>query len=326
MDTVTLFPEQASTFAADVDALFTFTVAVSVLVSVLIAGLIVRYAIRYRRRPDAPPPPRIIGSTPLEITWTLATLAVFLMIFAWGAIVYFRMIQPPENALPIYVVGKQWMWKIQHPGGQREINELHVPVGQPVKLLLTSEDVIHSFSVPAFRMKRDVLPGRYVVAWFEANRPGTFRLYCNQFCGTDHSRMVGQVVAMEPTDYQSWLESRAEGSLALEGRKHFLKLQCVSCHGVAPDERPRAPILENLFGRTVALRDGRSIVADEMYIRESILDPRAKIAAGWEPIMPTFRGQITEEDLIPLVVYVKSLRPGQTPLRTEEAPPPNVKR
>lgn len=321
-ETIPLFPEQASTVAPEVDALFLMILAISAVVSLLIAGTIVVFAVRYRRRADGPMPPRILGSNLLEFLWSAGPLVIFLVMFVWGAKIYFGMAQPPDDSLVVYVVGKQWMWKLQHPGGQREINELHVPVGRPVKLLLTSEDVIHSFSIPSYRMKVDVLPGRYVTAWFQASRTGRYRLYCNQFCGTNHSGMVGTVIAMEPTAYQEWLESRAEGSLALEGRKLFLKLQCVSCHGAGPESRPRAPILEDLIGRRVTLRDGGPITADETYIRESIVNPRAKIVAGWEPIMPTFRGQVGEDELIALVAYIKSLGPGQTPLRTEHAAPP----
>jgi cytochrome c oxidase subunit 2 len=261
-----------------------------------------------------------MGSVWLETSWSVIPFLIFLFMFAWGAEVYFSLNKPPADALEIYVVGKQWMWKVQHPEGQREINELHVPQGKAVKLTLTSEDVIHDFSVPAFRTKIDVLPGRYVHTWFQATRTGKFHLFCAQYCGTNHAGMIGWIEVMEPAEYASWLNSHAEGSLALEGRKLFLKLQCVSCHSA--DAHARAPVLENLFSSTVHLRDGSTVIADEGYIRESILKPRAKIVAGWEPIMPTFQGQVDEEDLIKLIAYIKSLRPGKTPVRTEDASPP----
>jgi len=315
-----LFPDQASIQAEKVDALFFFLVAVTGAVAVLVTVLIIYFAVRYRRRPNVPSPPRILGSVWLETVWSVVPFLIFLVMFAWGAQVYFVLTRPPEDALEVYVVGKQWMWKIQHPEGHREINKLHVHVGKPIKLTLTSEDVIHDFSVPAFRTKIDVLPGRYVHTWFRATKPGRYHLFCAQYCGTNHAGMTGSVVVMEPAEYEQWLNSRAEGSLALEGRKLFLKLQCVSCHSA--DSRARAPVLENLFGRPVHLRDGRTVTADEGYIRESILKPQAKVVAGWEPIMPTFEGQVDEEDLIKLIEYVKSLRPGQTPVRTEEAAPP----
>jgi len=317
---IPLFPEQASTHAEKVDALFFFLVGVTGAVAVLVTVLVIYFAVHYRRRADGEPPPRILGSIWLETIWSVVPFLIFLIMFAWGAQVYFALSRPPEDALEVYVVGKQWMWKVQHPEGHREINALHVPLGKPIKLTLTSEDVIHDFAVPAFRIKIDVLPGRYVHTWFQATKTGTFHLFCDQYCGTNHAGMTGEVVVMEPAEYEAWLNSHAEGSLALEGRKLFLKLQCVSCHSA--DSRARAPVLENLFGRTVHLRDGRAVAADEGYIRESILKPEAKVVAGWEPIMPTFQGQVDEEDLIKLIEYIKSLRPGQTPVRTEEATPP----
>jgi len=212
------------------------------------------------------------------------------------------------------------MWKVQHPDGQREINQLHIPVGRPVKLTLTSEDVIHDFFVPAFRTKIDVIPGRYVQTWFHPNKVGEYHLFCSQYCGTSHSQMVGKVFVMERDEYREWLDRYAEGSLALEGRKLFLKLQCITCHSA--DAEARAPVLEGLYGKTVPLRNGRTVLADDGYLRESILYPEAKVVQGWEPIMPTFKGQADEEDLIKLLSYIKSLRPGQTPVRNEEFLPP----
>jgi cytochrome c oxidase subunit 2 len=211
------------------------------------------------------------------------------------------------------------MWKLQHPEGQREINELHIPVGRPVKLIMTSEDVIHSFAVPDFRTKQDVLPGRYTFTWFQAVRPGRFRLYCAEYCGTDHSKMVGWIVAQDPAEYQTWLSSRADRSLALRGRQRFLQFQCIGCH--SGDSLAKGPNLEAIFGRQVALEGGRSALADENYLRESILNPRAKIVAGFQPIMPTYQG-IKEEELLELLAFIKALKPGETPPRNEESNPP----
>jgi cytochrome c oxidase subunit 2 len=318
---VALFPEQASTTAVYVDYLLYFLVTVCGSVGLLVAMLLIYFAVRYRRRPaEVEPPPATESSLLLEWFWTLTPLGVFMVMFVWGATVYFGAYRAPDDATPIYVVAKQWMWKFQHPEGQREINELHVPAGRPFKLLLTSEDVIHSFFVPDFRIHLDVLPERYTSVWFQATKPGSYHLFCSQYCGTNHAGMVGRVIVMEPADYQNWLQLHAEGSLALEGRKVFLKYRCISCHSA--DENARAPVLEELYGKPVHLRDGRTVIADEDYIRESIYHPGAKIVAGYEDIMPTFRGQVSEEEVIQLIAFVKSLGRGQTPRRVEQYPPP----
>jgi cytochrome c oxidase subunit II len=320
---VPLFPDQASISAERVDALFFFMVAVSTFFSVLIAGLVFYFAIKYRRRCADERPARMEGSMSLEVFWSVVPLVISMVMFVWGASVYFHLARPPGDAMEVYVVGKQWMWKIQHPDGQREINELHVPVGVPVKLTLTSEDVIHDFFVPAFRTKVDVLPGRYVNTWFQATQTGRFHLFCAQYCGTNHSGMIGSVVVQEPARYQEWLTSHAEGSLALEGRKLFLKYQCATCH--TANARARAPVLEGVFGQTVHLRDKRTVLADETYLRESILKPDAKVVAGFDPIMPPFQGQIDEEEMIKLIAFIKALKPGETPPRIETAEPPVAK-
>jgi cytochrome c oxidase subunit 2 len=320
---VPLFPDQASTSAQRVDALYFFLLGVSGFFSLLIAGLIIYFAVKYRRRSPDQKTARITGSLGLETFWTVVPFVIAMVIFVWGASLYFHLARPPDNAMEVYVVGKQWMWKIQHPGGQREINELHIPLGQPVMLTLTSEDVIHDFFVPAFRTKVDVLPGRYVHTWFQATKTGQYHLFCSQYCGTNHSGMIGWVVVQEPAEYQAWLDHHAEGSLALEGRKLFLKYQCVSCHSA--DARARAPVLEGLFRQQVHLEDGRTVIADENYLRESILKPDAKIVAGYQPIMPTFQGQIDEEEMIRLIAFLKTLQPGQTPPRIEDAEPPAAK-
>ncbi|MFL5338543.1 MAG: cytochrome c oxidase subunit II [Gemmataceae bacterium] len=285
--------------------------------------LLIYFAIRFRRRSDDFVPKPTHGGTLLEVAWLAGPLAIALFIFVWASSVYVKMVRPPDDAMEVYVVGKQWMWKIQHAGGQREINTLHVPRGRPVRLIMTSEDVIHSFYVPAFRIKQDVLPGRYTTIWFEATRADTLRLYCAEYCGTGHSIMVGQVIVQEPDEFQRWLSGQAEGSMALEGRKLFQKLQCVTCHSA--DSGARAPVLEDLYRRRVPLQGGGSAVADEDYIRESILKPEAKIVDGFRPIMPTYQGQVSEDELLQLIAFIKALKPGQTPPRVEESAPPEVK-
>jgi len=302
-----LFPERASTMAGRVDALYFFLIGLSTFFSLLIAGLIVFYAVKYRRRKADEIGADIHGSLILEIAWSGIPLVITMVIFVWGASVFFAMARPPDEALNIYAVGKQWMWKFQHLDGQREINELHVPVGRAVKMIMTSEDVIHDFFVPAFRVKADVLPGRYTTVWFEPTKPGRYHLFCAEYCGTKHSGMIGQVVVMEPSEYQTWLSGGApEGSLASTGAKLFADLACNTCH--RPDAQGRGPVLEGLFGKTVALQSGETITVDEAYVRESILTPVAKITAGFQPIMPTFQGLVTEEQLLALVEYVKSLK------------------
>jgi cytochrome c oxidase subunit 2 len=317
---VPLFPEQASTSAARVDDLFFFLCAVTGAMALLVTVLIVGFAVKYRRRGPDDRTPRILGSQRLEWFWTIAPFFVFLVMFAWGAVVFTEVAWVPADATEVFVVGKQWMWKIQHPGGQREINELHVPVGRATRLTLTSEDVIHDFGMPEFRIKIDVIPGRYVSTWFRPTKVGRFHLFCNQYCGTSHAEMVGSIVVQERDDFDRWVGRRPDGSLAAQGRQLFLKLQCITCHSA--DSEARAPVLEGLYGSRVHLRDGGSVVADDGYIRESIYEPRAKVVQGWEPIMPTFKGQVDEEEVIRLTAFIKSLGPGDTPKRNEDFPPP----
>ncbi len=301
-----VFPEEASTFAGRVDGLYLFLCLLSTVMTVLIVSVLIYFAIRYRRRsPDEVPDP-VTGGDTLELAWTIAPLIVFLGIFVWGASLFFTMSRPPPDAMEIYVTGKQWMWKFQHLHGQREINELHVPVGRPVKLIMSSEDVIHSFFVPAFRTKMDVLPGRYTSLWFEATKAGSYHLFCTEYCGTKHSGMIGKVVVLEPAQYQAWLSGgAAEGSLAGQGQRLFQALACHTCHRA--DAQARGPALEGMFGKAVKLRDGSEVKVDEVYLRESILNPNAKVVAGFEPIMPTYEGQISEEGLVQLIAYMKSL-------------------
>jgi cytochrome c oxidase subunit 2 len=317
-----LFPVQASRFAAEVDALYFFLTAVSGFFSLLIAALVIVFAIRYRRRHPNEVGAPITGSLQLELLWTVIPLGITMVMFLWGAYVFFELNRPPQASMEIYVVGKQWMWKVQHMDGQREINELHIPIGRPVKLVMGTEDVIHSFYVPAFRTKFDVVPGKLTTMWFEATKRGRYHLFCAEYCGTKHSAMTGWIVAMEPSEFQAWLGGGgAEGSLASRGEKLFQDLACHTCHRA--DSPGRGPILEGLFGRTVQLQDGRTIVADENYLRESIVNPQAKIAAGFQPLMPTFQGLISEEGLLQLIAYIKAIgpRPPAAPAQPAASPP-----
>ena len=318
-----LFPPQASTLAARVDALYFFLLAISAFFSTLIATLVVVFAVRFRRRSAGEMPRPIHGSLILELTWTIIPLLIVVVVFVWSADVFVASRRVPPGAMEVYVVGKRWMWKTQHMTGQREINELHVPTGAPVKLTMTSEDVIHSFFIPAFRLKQDAVPGRYTTAWFEATSPGTYHLFCAEYCGTKHSQMIGSVVVMEPAAFQTWLAGGASGSPAEEGQKLFQSLACITCHRA--DSQGRGPRLEGLFGRTVRLSGGATVVADADYIRESILNPTAKVVDGYQPIMPTFQGLVTEEQLLQLIAYVRSLgeaKPAAAPAGAAAAPGP----
>jgi cytochrome c oxidase subunit 2 len=316
-----LFPHQASTQAGQVDALYFFMVAVTAFFSLLIATLIVFSAVKFRRRSPDEVGAAIHGSLALELLWTIIPLFIVLGMFGWGAKVFFDLTRAPAGAMEVFVVGKQWMWKVQHMGGQREINQLHVPVGRPVKLIMGSEDVLHSYYIPAFRVKADVIPGRYNTLWFEASRPGTYHLFCAEYCGTRHSGMIGSVIAMEPAEFQQWLGGGpATASPVDAGAKLFTDLACISCHSGASGAR--GPSLANVFGHEVALQDGSKVLADEAYIRESIVNPQAKIVAGFQPAMPTFQGLVTEEQLLQLIAYVRSLStPGGAPPSAPAQPP-----
>jgi len=301
-----LFPERASTMASRVDALYFFLLGVSAFFAVLIATLIVVFAIRYRRREGYVQEPAPEGALALEVTWTAIPLGLVMVMFVWGAGIYVAMQRPPDDALQAFVVGRRWMWKVQHIDGRREIDQIHVPVGRSVKLIMTSEDVIHSFFVPAFRVKQDAVPGRYTTLWFQATKPGTYHLFCAEYCGTQHSRMIGQVIALEPADYEAWLAgSSGTQSMAQAGGAMFEQLGCASCH--RDDSQARGPALGGLAGRPVQLQGGTVVVADDAYLRESILNPQAKIVAGYQPIMPTFQGLVSEEGLLQLMAYIKSL-------------------
>jgi cytochrome c oxidase subunit 2 len=300
-----LFPEAASTAAGAVDGLFLFMVAMSTVISLAVAALILFFAIKYRRGSLAPRAQAPTNERN-EIIWMVASLPVLMFIFAWGARVGFLLLRQPQHGLPITVVAKQWMWKFQHADGRREIDTLHVPVGEPVRLTMISQDVIHSFYVPAFRVKQDVLPGRYASLWFNATTPGEYRLYCAEYCGTNHSRMVGKIIAQTPADFANWKSGRTgDEPPHVSGEKLFERLQCVSCRRAG--EGQRGPPLEGIYNRSVALQGGGMVVADDSYLRESILRPATKVVAGFQPVMPTYEGQISEEDILHLLAYIRSL-------------------
>lgn len=306
MGNLPLFPVQASTVAPQVDLIFLGLVGLSSFFSLIVVILIIYFGVRYRRGRlvDRSNPPTT--SMKIELSWIFGLLVLGMGAFGSAAVVYFNQSRPPENSLEIYVVGRMWMWQFQHPDGPREIDELHVPLGQPVRLIMTSQDVIHSLYVPAFRTKYDVIPGRYTSLWFEATRPGVYHLFCAEYCGTDHSGMRGQVVVMEPHEYQRWLtENQTGASLPEHGAVLFAQLGCDSCHD--PGEGQRAPELAGRFGQSVSLASGGMVTFDENYIMESILRPGAAIATGYDPIMPTYQGQINETEIAQLVSYIKSL-------------------
>lgn len=301
-----LIPERASTLAGWVDGVLLYETILLVFFTALIGFLVFFFAIRYRRgaRVDRSNP--VSHNTPLEVFWISVPLVIVLGLFFFGAYVFNRMYQYPKDATEIYVLGRQWMWEMNYPDGQREINALHVPLGKPVRLTMTSVDVIHDVYIPAFRIKQDVVPGRYSTLWFEATKPGTYRLFCAEYCGTLHSSMIGKVVVMEPSAYQEWLASGSvKESMVVEGAKLFTRYGCNGCHGV--NATIRAPLLDGVYGSAVPLASGAVVKADERYIRDSILLPRSEVVAGYEPVMPTFEGHIEEGDLLKLISYIKSI-------------------
>lgn len=304
-----LYPDAASSFAGEVNGFFICMVILCGAIATGIATVLIYSAIRYHRKSENELGSQKRYNIPAEATWTIVPFILFMGMFAWGADMFFHIERPPDDAIGMYVVGKQWMWKVQHPEGQREINELHIPVGKPVKLTMTSEDVIHSFFVPAFRTKQDVLPGRYTMTWFEATKPGKYHLFCAQYCGTKHSGMIGWVYAMSPRDYQNWLtEGAPEGSLASTGEKYFHQFGCANCHHFG--SQGRCPDLRNLYMRPVLLNTGKTIIADDSYIREKLHDPDAQVPWGFSAgVMPNFTGVVSEEQILALVSYIKALGP-----------------
>lgn len=294
----------ASTLAERVDTLFFTLTGLDALMVLVLSGLIIGFAVYYRRSVRVN---RVtdIPETKTEIIWSLGLLTIFLGIFVWAAHLYVEEARPPKNALETHAIGKQWMWKFQHRNGQREINELHVPLGVPVKVVLATQDVIHSFFVPAFRVKQDVVPGRYRTVWFTPSRIGRYHLFCAEYCGLDHSRMRGQVIVMEPAEYETWLAGGGVEPLPAQGEKLFSSLGCIVCHGAG--SKVAAPSLAGIFGKPVSLKDGQTVIADETYIRDSILTPEKQVVAGYEPIIPSFAGRVTDSDLTRLIAYIKSL-------------------
>src|SRR5579862_5735905 len=300
-----LFPPEASGIAPYTDALYFFLVLISLVGLAIVALLIGLFSVLYRkeRNPEAT---QIEGSTLLEATWTIIPLALFMVTFVWGALLYFRIYNPPTNAMKIYVVGKQWMWKAEHPGGQHEINALHVPINRPVQLTMISQDVFHSFSIPAFRVKREVIPGRYTTVWFTATQTGTYHIFCTQYCGTLHSQMIGEVVAMTPDEYEHWTAGSTSGaSLSQNGERLFASLGCGSCHSGTADSH--GPSLAQVYGSKLQMANGSFVTVDDAFLRDTILNPTMHQVAGYAPIMPTYQGQISEEGLIDLVEYIKRL-------------------
>jgi cytochrome c oxidase subunit II len=317
-----LFPAEASTIAPYADSLYFFLILISLVGMVIVIMLVAGFSIRYRAEKN-PVATHIEGSTLLEATWTIIPLALFMVTFVWGALLYFRIYNPPTNAMNIYIVGKQWMWKAEHAGGQHEIDSLHVPIGRPVQLTMISQDVFHSFSIPAFRVKREVVPGRYSTVWFEATTPGTYHIFCTQYCGTLHSQMIGWVTAMRPEDYQAWTAGSTSGaSLAQNGERLYASLGCNSCHSGQADAR--GPNLAAVYGAKLQLTNGSYVTVDDAFLRDTILNPSMHAIAGYAPIMPTYQGQLSEEGLIDLVEYIKKLNSNyriQQTLNTTEVQP-----
>lgn len=325
---IKLFPDQASTAATQVDALFLFMLGISALMVILIGGTITLFVVKYRRRSENEVPVQIEGSNRLEFAWTIIPFGMFMVFFVWGAGIYLNNAQPPPNSEQVFVVAKQWMWKFEHEGGQQEINELHIPVGRPVKLVMTSQDVIHSFFVPDFRIKQDVLPDRYTTVWFQASKVGTYHLFCSQYCGLEHAEMTGSVIVLDPAAYQQWLGGGATSnqSPAAQGQALFQQFGCAGCHD--PSGHGPGPALTGVFGSTVRLQGGGTVLADEAYLRESILDPTAKIVEGFAPIMPSYSGKLTEQQMLALIAYIRSIStPAQTGpgASTPGAPTPTVR-
>ena len=308
---IPIFPDQASTFAKDVDALYFFIFAVSAFFALVVAVAVIYFGVRYHKTHDGEIGARIEGNLPLELLWSVIPTIIAMVMFGWGASVFYHLRRPPAEAMQIYAVGKQWMWKFQHLEGQREINELHIPAGRPIKITVGSEDVLHSLYFPAFRTKIDAIPGRYMEMWFEAQTPGTYHIFCTEYCGTNHAGMIGSVTVLEPSQYQAWLQGGGmEGTLAQRGARLFNDLACSTCH--LDTGQGRGPSLKDIVGKTETLQDGSSVIVDEGYLRESILNSQAKIVKGFQPLMPTFQGLISEENLVALIEHVKSMSPNAT--------------
>src|SRR5271163_3512592 len=317
-----LFPPEASAISPQMDAFYFFLWAISAVGLIAVGILVFGFSIMYRQEKN-PVATQIEGSTLLEATWTIIPLALFMICFVWGALLYFRIYDPPTNAMNIYIVGKQWMWKAEHPGGQHEIDSLHIPINRQLQLTMISQDVFHSFSIPAFRVKREVIPGRYSTVWFEATTPGNYHLFCTQYCGTLHSQMIGTITAMRPEDYQAWTAGSTSGaSLAQNGERLYASLGCNSCHSGQPEAR--GPNLAAVYGARLQLTNGSHVTVDDAFLRDTILNPSMHVTAGYAPIMPTYQGQVSEEGLIDLVEYIKKLNSNyriQQTLNTTQVQP-----
>jgi cytochrome c oxidase subunit 2 len=313
------FLSGASRIAPAVNAVFFGLLLTSVVVVLALGGVILYFLVRYRRGSNAPRPPLRIPSWKFEAAWIAGTTVIFLVFFFWGARVYLRMAQVPAGAMEIAVIGRQWMWDIRHPEGRRELGELHVPINQPILLRLTSEDVIHSFAVPAFRLKQDVVPGRTVAAWFEATRLGSYPIFCDQYCGTKHAEMGGQVIVQTPEAYAAWLANGPNANeTVIRGRDAFVRYGCSGCH--VGSSSVRAPRLEGVAGHVVPIEGGRTIVADDAYLRDSILLPNQHIVAGYAAVMPSYQGVVREGDLLDLISYLKSLGTQSPPAPSPSTP------
>ncbi|MBI2186797.1 MAG: cytochrome c oxidase subunit II [Acidobacteria bacterium] len=317
MSGIPLFPEQASTLAPEVDALYFFVTAVTAFFALLVVMAVVIFAIKYRDRTGDRVGAPIIGSIGLELSWTIIPFFISMAIFGWSTVVFFHLVRAPDQTLEIYSTGKQWMWRFQHIDGQSEINELHVPLGRPVKVIFTSEDVLHSLYIPAFRVKADAIPGRYSSVWFTPTKVGEYHLFCAEYCGTKHSGMIGRVVVMEPNEHQAWLSGGGGLSMQARGEQLFQQLGCASCH--LPDGSGRGPALPGRFGTQETLANGATVTVNDTYIRESILTPQMRLVAGYQPVMPTFQGQVNEEGLMSLIEYIKSLPTAGQPAAAPQA-------
>jgi cytochrome c oxidase subunit 2 len=303
------WPPTASAYASQIDFLFVSLLVIAGLTVGLVFYLLLFFANKYRHGSNADRSGTTKKTWRFEVSWTVATLLIFVGLAGWGADIYLKLYNPPADALQIFIVGKQWMWKAQHPGGQREINALHVPAGQDVRLVMASQDVIHSFFIPALRIKQDVVPGRYETMWFRADKVGRYHLFCAEYCGTDHAHMGGWITVMNPREYADWLQAQGgQQTLAAQGEQLFRRYGCSGCH--EPGGTVRAPNLHGVFGGPVPLSDGSVVIADEAYVRDSILDPKGQVAAGYAPVMPTFAGQVSEDDLAKLVAYIESIGPS----------------
>ncbi len=320
-----LLPESASNIAPWVDAIFWGLMAISSVMTFGLFTAITLFLIRYRHTSKANRTLSRLSPTYLEVTWTGIPILIFIGLFVWGAGVFARASKPPPDALPVYVVGLQWYWDVMHGNGRHEIGDLHVPVGQPVQLFLTATDVIHNYYVPALRIQRNAMPGKYSVEWFTATKPGKYRIFCNEYCGTKHSEMGGFVYAMKPEDYEAWLDEQSgtgQESLTQTGARLFGQYGCSGCHGA--NSAVHAPSLAGIYSRPVPLEGGGFVTADDQYLHDSILKPSTQIVAGYQNIMPSYEGQLSEQDVLALVAYIKSLSPQPPPAAVQSQPIPSL--